>query len=74
MDGSNAIEEQGSGNFKKCLEFVKEVIHAFPISNRAVHAGLISYSEQAAVDFDFTSYYNTGQCAEPQVLLVSTYT
>lgn len=58
VDGSNVIEEQGSGNFKRLLEFVKEVFRKFLPSQRGVHAGLISYGQVAQVNFDFKSHYD----------------
>ena len=47
------IDEQGSGNFRKCLEFVKEVLRSFPVSIDGVHAGLITYGEKSRLNFNF---------------------
>lgn len=53
VDGSNVIDEQGVGNFRKCLEFVKEILRSFPVSIGGVHAGLITYGENARMNFNF---------------------
>ena len=53
VDGSNVIDEQGVGNFRKCLEFVKEILRSFPVSISGVHAGLVTYGENARLNFNF---------------------
>lgn len=53
VDGSKVIDEQGSGNFRKCLEFVKEILQSFPVSRDGVHAGLITYGEDSRLNFNF---------------------
>lgn len=55
VDGSKVIDEQGTGNFRKCLEFVKEVLRSFPVSNEGVHAGLITYGKNARLNIDFNT-------------------
>ena len=56
VDGSKAIDEQGPGNFRKCMEFVKDVLHSFPVGKREVHAGLVTYGETAKVNFNLDSF------------------
>lgn len=53
VDGSKVIDEQGTGNFRKCLEFVKEILRSFPVSSEGVHAGLITYGKNARLSFNF---------------------
>lgn len=53
MDGSKVVDEQGTGNFRKCLEFVKEIFRSFPVSSEGVHAGLITYGTNARLNINF---------------------
>ena len=53
VDGSQIINDQGSGNFRKCLEFVKEILRLFPVSTEGVHAGLITYGRNARLNINF---------------------
>ncbi|PFX28712.1 Collagen alpha-3(VI) chain [Stylophora pistillata] len=50
VDGSKDIDDQGTGNFKKCLQFTKEILRSFPISKKGVHTGIITYGRKALVD------------------------
>lgn len=53
VDGSKVIDEQGTGNFRKCLEFVKEILRIFPVTSDGIHAGLVTYGEDSQVHFNF---------------------
>lgn len=53
VDGSDIVEEQGSGNFRKLLEFVKEVQRALPISVNGIHLGVVTYGDEAEANMDF---------------------
>lgn len=53
VDGSKAIDEQGSGNFRKCLEFVKDILRSFQVTLDGVHAGLITYGQTSRLNFNF---------------------
>lgn len=55
VDGSKVVDEQGTGNFRKCLQFVKEVFRSFPVSSEGVHAGLITYGTNARLNINFDS-------------------
>ena len=55
VDGSNVVDEQGTGNFRKCLEFVKDIFRSFPVSMDGVHAGLITYGTNARLNINFDS-------------------
>ena len=58
MDGSKVIDEQGAGNFRKCLEFVKDILRSFPVSIDGVHSGLITYGEISQLDFNFDTVFD----------------
>lgn len=61
VDGSKDIDDQGSGNFRKCLEFTKEILRSFPVSKQGVHTGIITYGRKALVDINLdTSLDQTG--------------
>ena len=53
VDGSKDIDDQGPGNFRKCLEFTKEILRSFPVSTHGVHTGLITYDRNAHVNINF---------------------
>ena len=55
VDGSKVVDEQGTGNFRKCLQFVKEIFRSFPVSSEGVHAGLITYGTNARLNINFDS-------------------
>ena len=55
VDGSKVVDEQGTGNFRKCLQFVKELFRSFPVSSEGVHAGLITYGTDARLNINFAS-------------------
>lgn len=55
VDGSKVVDEQGTGNFRKCLQFVKEIFRSFPVSIEGVHAGLITYGTNARLNINFDS-------------------
>jgi len=55
VDGSKVVDEQGTGNFRKCLEFVKEIFRSFPVSSEGVHAGLITYGTNARLNIAFNT-------------------
>ena len=49
IDGSGSIEMSGKGNYKKVLNFVKELTRAFDVSKDGTHIGLVSYDSEAKV-------------------------
>lgn len=57
MDGSDIVDDQGSGNFRKMLEFVKKVQKALPTSVNGVHFGVVTYGSEAEVNIDFNVHF-----------------
>lgn len=53
MDLKLLTSKDRSGNFRKCLEFVKEMFRSFPVSSEGVHAGLITYGTNARLNINF---------------------
>lgn len=49
IDGSGSIENALKGNYKKVLQFVKNVVKAFEVSKEKTHIGIISYDHDAKV-------------------------
>ena len=49
IDGSGSIEMSGKGNFKKVLDFVKDLTRSFDVSNEGTHVGVIVYSNEPKV-------------------------
>ena len=46
-------------NFKLILEYVKTIVHAFPISEKGIHAGLSVVSNNGDIIFGFNKYTDT---------------
>lgn len=53
IDASGSI---GSVNFLKILEFVAKIVDAFDIRPNGTHVGVIHYSDDAKLDFDFNKF------------------
>lgn len=49
IDGSGSIEISGKGNFKKVLDFVKDLTRSFDVSKEGTHVGIVLYSNDAEV-------------------------
>ena len=49
IDGSGSIELYGKGNFKKILNFVKELTRGFDVSKEGTHVGIVIYDHEAKV-------------------------
>lgn len=49
IDGSGSIEQAGGGNFKRELNFVKQIVSAFEVSRDGTHVGIIIFSSYAKV-------------------------
>ncbi|XP_047136671.1 collagen alpha-1(II) chain isoform X1 [Hydra vulgaris] len=56
IDASGSI---GAVNFQKILQFVAKIVDAFQISENGTHVGVIYYSDNATVAFDFNSLKGT---------------
>lgn len=53
IDASGSI---GSVNFQKILEFVAKIVDAFEIKENGTRVGVIHYSDDAVLDFDFNKF------------------
>ena len=60
IDGSQSIEYFAKGNFKRCLEFVKNLLRGFNIAREGTHAGIVVFSHIAEVVFGFEKYLSLG--------------
>lgn len=49
IDGSGSIEMYGQGNFKKVLNFIKDLTRSFDVSKEGTHVGLMIYSDDPKV-------------------------
>ena len=58
VDGSAAVELSGKGNFNKSLVFVSKLIGFFDVSKNATRPGLVVFSEDPHLVFNF-SFYET---------------
>lgn len=58
IDGSQSIEYFGVGNFRRCLQFVKNLISGFNIAKEGTHVGVVVFSAKAKVIFGFERYFN----------------
>ena len=56
LDVSGSIELSGRGNFKRCIDFIVQMVDAFIIGPSASHVGLVKYSHIANVEFDFKTF------------------
>ena len=54
IDGSGSIENYGRGNFKRCLQFVKNMIRSFTISQRYVRIGIVLFSSKSQLILRFS--------------------
>lgn len=52
LDGSGSVR---SVNFKKAKEFVQSLIGHFTVSPNATHLGIITYSTNPTLEFDFAN-------------------
>jgi hypothetical protein len=61
VDGSGSIESYGKGNFKRCLNFVKQVAGSFSISRTKGRISVTVFSSRTKVIFHLNSYSNAQQ-------------
>ena len=58
IDGSGSV---GPKNFKRCLQFIKNVVQTFVISRRFTRVGAILYNNRAYKIFGFNRHGNKNQ-------------
>ena len=51
----------GKGNFKKCLDFIKDLTRAFVVSKQGTHVGAIVFSADSQLQFDFNKYFTQAE-------------
>ena len=56
LDGSERIDYQQAGNFKKCQQFLKSFVRSFNIAKDGTRVGLVLFSKTSEVRFDFEKY------------------
>lgn len=56
LDGSGSIDFQSPGNFDKCKKFLKNFVKAFNIAKDGTHVGLVVFSNNADIIFNFEKY------------------
>lgn len=61
VDGSGSIEMYGRGNFRRCLNFVKNMVRSFKISPRHTRISVTIFSSRARRIFSFGSYRTKNQ-------------
>lgn len=63
IDGSRSVEVLGKGNFKKMLEFVKNVSLGFHIAPEDTRVGAISYGTEPRLVIPFNKYRSPNSLA-----------
>ena len=58
VDASGSIESYGKGNFRRVVNFVKEVAGSFVISPRGTHIGVVTFSQKPRPIFSFNKYFS----------------
>ncbi|KAK3721441.1 hypothetical protein QZH41_020692, partial [Actinostola sp. cb2023] len=56
IGGSSSVEKQGRGNFQKVINFVKQIVNEFEISQHDTHVGVVLFDDKANVVFGFHNY------------------
>ena len=56
IDGSGSIEFYGTGNFRRCLNFIKKLFSLFTISPEETRVGVMLYSTTPQLIFNFKQY------------------
>ena len=59
VDGSATVELSGEGNFNKSLDFVANLIASFDVSENAASPGMIVFSEDPHLVFNFSKHQNS---------------
>lgn len=60
VDGSASVERYGIGNFRRLIDFVRDVVLGFRISRSNTRVGTIVFGTKPYLLFGFNSYTNTG--------------
>lgn len=60
IDGSASVERYGIGNFRRLVDFVRDVMLGFTVSRTNTRVGTIVFGTKPYVLFGFNSYTNNG--------------
>lgn len=58
IDGSQSIDYFAVGNFRRCLQFVKNFVSGFNIAKEGTHVGIVVFSKNAEIIFGFEKYFS----------------
>lgn len=61
VDSSGSIEKYGKGNFKKCLDFIKNAVNGSFISETFTHVGMVLFSSKIKTIFTLKQYFDAEQ-------------
>lgn len=61
IDGSGSIEQYGRGNFRRCLNFVMNMVRAFKISPSQTRVAAVVFSSSPRRIFSLRNYRNKQQ-------------
>ena len=60
IDGSASVERYGIGNFRRLIDFVRDVVLGFRVSRYNTRVGTIVFGTKPYLLFGFNSYTNNG--------------
>lgn len=63
VDGSATVELSGEGNFNRSLDFIANLIKSFDVSENATSPGMVVFSEDPHLTFNFSEYKNSAEAA-----------
>ncbi|XP_022792982.1 cartilage matrix protein-like [Stylophora pistillata] len=61
VDSSGSIEKYGKGNYKKCLEFIKNAVNRSFISETFTHVGVVLFSSKTETVFTLKQFFDAEQ-------------
>lgn len=59
VDSSGSIEKAGKGNYKKCLDFIKNAVNGSFISEQFTHIGLVLFASKRKTVFNLQQFYDS---------------
>ena len=58
LDTSQRAESFAERNFRRCLQFIKQLVSGFNIGNEGTHVGVAVFARDTKVVFGFEKYFN----------------
>ena len=58
LDRSGSINQADPGNWNRMLDFVTRIVRSLIISQDAAHIGIVTYADNAKVEFTLDRYYD----------------